>query len=151
MFLLTWQQQADSAQATPWRYGYDAADPLMAAVHQTTDATPSLLARYAYAYDPVGNRTVEQIDDAVTVTTHDRLNRLVTQAPGGVLRFAGSVSEPAAFDMAQAVPSASRGATVTVQGQPATVTAGGHFAARVRVTGGTTTTAQGCWPRRESG
>ncbi len=102
--------------------GYDAADQLTAAVHQTTDPTPSLLARYAYAYDPAGNRTVEQIDDAVTVTTHDRLNRLVTQAPGGVLRFAGTVNEPA-----------------TVQGQPATVTAGGQFAAGVPVTGGTNT------------
>ncbi len=122
--ILTWQQQADSAQATIWRYGYDAADQLTAAVHQTTDATPSLLARYAYAYDPAGNRTVEQIDDAVTVTTHDRLNRLVTQAPGGVLRFAGTVNEPA---------------TVTIQGQPAAVTAGGQFAAGVPVTSGTNT------------
>ncbi|MCU0252767.1 MAG: RHS repeat protein, partial [Vicinamibacterales bacterium] len=39
---------------------------------------------------------------------------------GGVLQVVGTVNEPAAFDVAQAVPSASRGTTVTIQGQAAT-------------------------------
>ncbi len=31
-----------------------------------TDTPQTVLQRYAYAYDPAGNRTVEQIDDAIT-------------------------------------------------------------------------------------
>jgi hypothetical protein len=49
---------------------------------QTTDPTPTILNRYAYSYDPAGNRTSEQIDDAVTLATHDSLNRLLTHASG---------------------------------------------------------------------
>ncbi|MGC4083211.1 MAG: hypothetical protein QM736_14155 [Vicinamibacterales bacterium] len=65
-----------------------------------------VLKRYAYTYDRAGNRTSEQIDDAITKATHDRLKRLVSQAPGGAITVAGNVNEPA---------------TVRIQGQPATV------------------------------
>src|SRR5690606_37522967 len=102
--ILTWQQQADSAAPTQWTYRYDAADQLIGAVHQTTGGTPTILTRYAYRYDPAGNRLSEQVDDAVTSWTYDALNRLETQQGGGRLRFAGTLSEPA---------------TVTVAGQPA--------------------------------
>src|SRR5450759_2981136 len=34
--ILTWQQQADSDAPTVWQYGFDRADQLTAAVHQTT-------------------------------------------------------------------------------------------------------------------
>jgi YD repeat-containing protein len=66
--ILTWRQQAD-ADAVLWAYGYDAADQLTAAVKQSTDPTPVVLKRYAYGYDPAGNRTVEQIDDQARRTT----------------------------------------------------------------------------------
>jgi hypothetical protein len=59
------RQQADST-AVLWAYGYDAADQLTAAIKKSTDPTPVVLTRYGFAYDPAGNRTVEQIDDAVT-------------------------------------------------------------------------------------
>ncbi|MCL4293995.1 MAG: RHS repeat-associated core domain-containing protein [Acidimicrobiia bacterium] len=120
--ILTWTQQA--GRATPERstYGYDLADQLTSAVTTTTDPTPQVLQRVAYGYDPAGNRLFEQIDDGVTSWTHDALNRLVTQAGGGVLRVAGTVSEPA---------------TVTVNGQPAAVTADQAFAAGVPVAAGT--------------
>src|SRR5512140_682117 len=49
--ILTWQQQADSDAPTLWTYGYDRADQLTSAVHQTTGGTPSLIKRYAYSYD----------------------------------------------------------------------------------------------------
>ncbi|MCL4849135.1 MAG: hypothetical protein KJ066_21490 [Acidobacteria bacterium] len=75
----------------------------------TTDPTPQVLHRFAYAYDPAGNRLVEQIDDGVTAWTYDALNRLVAQAGGGVLQVEGRVDEPAAFDVAQAAPSAVEG------------------------------------------
>ena len=65
--ILTWQQQADSAAPTIWRYGYDAADQLTSAVHQTTDADAGgAEAVRATRTTRPGNRTVEQIDDAVT-------------------------------------------------------------------------------------
>jgi YD repeat-containing protein len=85
-----------------------------------------VLQRYAYGYDPAGNRRFEQVDDTARSWTHDALNRLVTQAGGGVLRFVGSVNEPAA---------------VTVAGQPATVSSEGVFEAGVPVALGTNTVA----------
>ncbi len=102
--ILTWQQQADSAAPTVWRYGYDAADQLTSAVHQTTE-------RDAGAHDAVrlhvrpggepdrrADRRRGDADDARP------LNRLVTQAAGRRAAVQGTVSEPG---------------TVTVQGQPA--------------------------------
>jgi hypothetical protein len=80
--ILTWRQQAD-ATAVLWRYAYDAADQLLAARKESTDPTPLTLERFAYAYDPAGNRTVEQIGDVITVTSHDALNRLQTQVMAG--------------------------------------------------------------------
>ena len=124
--ILTWQQQADSDAPTVWRFGYDAADQLTAAVRQTTDPTPVVLARYGYGYDPAGNRTFEQVNDAVTAASHDVLNRLTAHQPGGALQFEGAVSEPA---------------TVTVAGKPAAVDAANRFRAGVPVSAGTNTVA----------
>jgi len=87
--------------------GYDNADQLTAAILKTTDAPPAILKRYYYSYDSAGNRTAEQIDDAVTGASYNNMNQLVTQQAGGALVFKGTVSEPA---------------SVTVGGQPATVT-----------------------------
>jgi RHS repeat-associated protein len=119
--ILTWRQQAD-ASAVLWEYGYDRADQLVTAVKQSTDPTPVILKRYAYAYDPAGNRLVEQIDDAVQGATYNNVNELVSQGPSGLLRFEGTVSEPA---------------TVTVGGKPALVTADNRFSASVPVVAGT--------------
>jgi hypothetical protein len=38
---------------------------------------------------------VEQIDDAVLLSSYDPLNRLLAQAPGGPLVVAGTLNEPA--------------------------------------------------------
>lgn len=80
------------------------------AVKKSTDPTPQILQRFAYTYDPAGNRTAEQIDDALTTSTYNNMNQLVSQAPGGLLRFEGTLNEPA---------------TVTIGGKPAMVTDGG--------------------------
>lgn len=122
--ILTWRQQADST-AVQWAYGYDAADQLTSAVKWSTGGTPAILQRFAYAYDPAGNRTTEQIDDAVTVTTHDVLNRLQTQSAGGLLTFAGTLNEPA---------------LVTVDGRPAVVDPTNAFRGAAVVSSGTSTT-----------
>jgi RHS repeat-associated protein len=120
--ILTWDQQAGEAAPMRWTYGYDAADQLTRAVQATTEATPQVVQRYAYGYDPAGNRRFEQIDDQVTAWTYDRLNRLLTQAGGGMLQVGGMVSEPAA---------------VLVNGQVATVSGDLRFTGALPVVPGT--------------
>jgi RHS repeat-associated protein len=120
--VLTWRQQAD-ATAVQWSYEYDLGDQLTAAFKRSTDAAPVMLSRYAYAYDGAGNRTTEQIDDAVSGATHDALNRLVSQTAAGALRLEGMTSEPA---------------TVTVGGKPLTVSGTNTFAGSIPVVNGTT-------------
>ena len=119
--ILTWRQQADN-DAVLWVYRYDSADQLIGALKHATDPQQTMLKRYAYAYDPGGNRTAEQIDDTVTGASHDNMNRLLSQQPAGGLQFAGTVSEPAA---------------VTVQGVRATVAGDNTFRATVPVAPGT--------------
>ena len=119
--ILTWRQQADST-AVLWRYGYDPADQLISAVKHATDTPQTVLQRFAYGYDPAGNRTVEQIDDSITLSAYDNLNRLTIQTPGGAMVIAGSLSEPG---------------TVTISGIPATVDASNNFRGTVSTTAGT--------------
>lgn len=120
--ILTWRQQADTT-AVIWDYGYDNANQLIRAVKRATDPQGTILQRFAYGYDPAGNRLFEQIDDTVTAWTYDRLNRLKTQRAGGLLRVAGAVNEPA---------------TVKVDGRPATLDSSGVFVGAVRLEAGTT-------------
>jgi RHS repeat-associated protein len=80
----------------------------------------------AYAYDPSGNRAVEQIDDAVTGWTHDSMNRFLTQEPSGALRLMrlmGTVSEPAA---------------VALGGKPVAVSGTNQFEGSAPIVSGTT-------------
>ena len=120
----TWQQQADNAAPTVQQFRYDAADQLIGATKQTTDPMPAVLKRLAYAYDSAGNRTSEQIDDAIVSASHDSLNRLTSQTSGGGLRIAGTLDEPG---------------WVTVQGKPVTLDNANAFAGTVPAANGTTT------------
>jgi len=63
----TWRQQADTT-AVIWEYGYDQADQLTSAVKTSTATPATILQRFAYAYDPGGNRTIEQM----TMPSHYR-------------------------------------------------------------------------------
>jgi RHS repeat-associated protein len=119
----TWIQQYESTTRA-YDFSYDAADQLTGAIYRTTDPTPTVLKRYGYAYDPAGNRTTERIDDAPRASTYDAMNRLVSQAGGGLLEFAGTVSEPA---------------SVTVQGRAAAVTSGNAFVGQASVGSGLNT------------
>ena len=121
--ILTWRQQADTS-AVLWEYGYDATDQLVSAIKRATDPQQTVLKRYAYGFDPAGNRTVEQIDDVVTGATYNNVNELVSQQPAGGMVFAGSVSEPA---------------TVMISGAPAAVTAANQFQATVSIVAGSNT------------
>ena len=121
--ILTWRQQADTT-AVNWRYGYDAADQLTSAVKESTDPVPVIQKRYAYGYDPAGNRLFEQIDDQVMAASHDNLNRLTQRTPGGPLQFVGTVNEPA---------------NVTIAGQPAVTDPTNVFRGPAPTINGTTT------------
>jgi YD repeat-containing protein len=121
--ILTWRQQADTT-AVVWRYGYDAADQLTRAVKHATDTQETILQRFAYAYDPAGNRTVEQIDDAVTLSSYDALNRMTAQTPGGSIQIAGTLNEPG---------------TVTISGAPAVARDANAFRGTVSTVVGTNT------------
>ena len=89
----TQEIQHDAAAPTRWTYEYDSAGQLTFARHATTGGSPSEITRYAYAYDRGGNRTTEQVDDGLLSTTHDGMNRMLAQAPGGLMRIAGSINE----------------------------------------------------------
>jgi YD repeat-containing protein len=118
----TWTQQQDTNPAKAYDFDYDRADQLRTGVWRTSDPTPSILKRYAYAYDAAGNRTVEQIDNAPVLSAYDNMNRLTSQTPGGTMRFAGTLNEAA---------------TVTIQGLPASVTSDNKFERGAQVSSGT--------------
>jgi RHS repeat-associated protein len=119
--IATWTQQAGAATPKVYTLGYDAADQLTLA--KVTGPTPlPVPSRYAYAYDPVGNRAAEQLDDAVRGATHNNRNELLSRQPGGAILFRGSVNEAA---------------TVTVGGKPAQVATDNTFAAQAAVPSGT--------------
>jgi RHS repeat-associated protein len=120
--ILTWTQQQDTNPAKAYEFEYDRVDQLQTAVWRTTDQTPTILKRFGYTYDPAGNRTVEQIDNAPVLSVYDNMNRLSSQSPGGTMRFAGTLNEAA---------------TVMIQGAPATLTSDNRFAGGAEVTSGT--------------
>jgi RHS repeat-associated protein len=120
----TWTQQADSSPAVAYDFTYDPADQLVSATLRTTDPTPALVKRYVYRYDGSGNRTSEQIDDAVTQSAYDSVNELTGRSPGGAVRFAGSLNEQG---------------TVTVQGHPAAIDADEKFDGAAAIGAGSTT------------
>jgi len=72
--ILTWRQERAGAAAKIYAFSHDAVDQLTAAVLTDTNTTPTILKRQAWAYDPAGNRTVDQTDDAVFATSHDAMN-----------------------------------------------------------------------------
>ena len=77
---------------------YDNADQLYSAV-QMDVASGSTLKRYGYIYDKAGNRTTEQIDDAVTTTTYNNANEMTSITNGGAPSFKGSVNELASVEV----------------------------------------------------
>src|SRR5262245_18459139 len=100
-----------------WKYRYDPVNQLISAVKHATDTSETVLKRHAYSYDPAGNRVVEQIDDVITLSASDSLNRVIEQGVGGPMIVAGSLNEPG---------------TVTISGVPATVDANNNFRGAVQ-------------------
>jgi RHS repeat-associated protein len=102
-------------------YGYDEVYRLKSA--DRSAGTPS---RWRFAYDPAGNRTGDQKDDAAMGATFNNVNELQTRQPGGVLAFRGTTNEPA---------------SVTVAGKPAQTASDNSFKAQAPVGAGTTDVA----------
>jgi len=102
-------------------YGYDEVYRLKSA--DRSAGTPS---RWRFAYDPAGNRTGDQTDDAAMGATFNNVNELQTRQPGGVLAFKGSTNEPA---------------SVTVAAKPAQTTSTNTFSAQAPVGAVTTDVA----------
>ena len=99
-------------------YKYDDVYRLLSADRST--GTPS---RFRFAYDPAGNRTADQKDDASMGATFNNLNQLSSRQPGGALAFRGSTNEPT---------------SVTVASKPAQTTSTNTFSAQAPVGSGTT-------------
>jgi RHS repeat-associated protein len=117
----TWSQQAGTGSAKVHTLGYDAAIQLTSAVISGVTPLP-IPSRFAYGYDNAGNRTAEQLDDAVTSATYNNLDRLVSTQAGGALIFGGTLSEQA---------------TVTVGGATAQVATDNSFRGSSNVPPGT--------------
>jgi RHS repeat-associated protein len=119
--ITTWSQQVGANPAKLYTLGYDAADQLTTA--KVTGPTPlPVPSRFAYAYDPAGNRIAEQLDDAAMGATYNNRNQLTSRQPGGALLFRGTLNEPA---------------SVTVQGKPAQVATDSTFVGQAQVPSGT--------------
>jgi RHS repeat-associated protein len=82
--------------------------------------------RWRFSYDPAGNRTGDQTDDAAMGTTLYNVNELLTRQPGGALTFAGTTNEPA---------------SVTLAGKPAQTASDNSFKGQAPVGAGTTDVA----------
>ena len=121
----TWTQQVGAATPKLYSLGYDAADQLTTA--KVTGPTPlPVPSRFAYAYDSSGNRTAEQLDDAVTGASYNNRNQLFSLQPGGALLFRGTLNEAA---------------SVTIQGKPAQVATDNTFVGAAQVPSGTSSVA----------
>jgi len=124
--ITAWTQQTDASPGKVYEFNYDSTSQLLSGILKTQGPSPSVLKRYGYAYDKGGNRATEQIDDTVLAASHNALNQLTSVQPGGALRFAGTVSEPA---------------TVTIGGTPGQVAADNSFLGTASVPSGTSTVA----------
>jgi hypothetical protein len=116
----TWTQQRGSSPVKVYTLGYDPADQLSTAA--VTGPNPLLVpSRFDYAYDEAGNRTSEQLDDAVTGASPNSRSQLTSRQPGGALRFRGTLNKPA---------------TVTVQGKTVQVAPDNSFVTQIPVSSG---------------
>jgi RHS repeat-associated protein len=113
----TSKQQLDFTEA----YAYDKLSRLTG-VERTGGST----SRWLYSYDPVGNRLSEQINDAVSSSTFNVKNQLISTTGGGPLRWRGTLNEPGNVSFS----------TVMVNGQSARMLPGNVFEANVEMAAG---------------
>ncbi|HEV3271431.1 MAG TPA: hypothetical protein VGZ93_04540 [Candidatus Methylacidiphilales bacterium] len=79
--ITTWEQQTDSSSPDSYANSYDKALQLSEAL--LTNSSSATIHRYAYGYDPAGNRTSAQTDLSVTSGSYNNLNQLQSTSGGG--------------------------------------------------------------------
>jgi YD repeat-containing protein len=102
-------------------YGYDDLYRLVSADRSAGTPSP-----WRFAYDPAGNRTGDQTDDAAMGATFNNANQLLTREPGGIMAFRGTTNEVA---------------DVTVAGKAAQAASDNSFNSQAPVAEGTTDVA----------
>jgi RHS repeat-associated protein len=116
-----WTEQTGAAAPQAFDFGYDSIGQLKNATLR--DVSQAILKTYNYDYDAGGNRNLEAIDSLVTGDTGNNLNQLQTRLGGsGQLPIRGTTNESAA--------------SVTVNGNAATLKGDNTFEGKVPVTGG---------------
>lgn len=115
-------EQADSASPTTWTYGYDPVGELLSAVRKTSSTTLTVA---SYGYDAGGNRLSTQTNGTVTSQAYNAANQPGATSVGGSLLWQGH-TDKALY-------------SVTLNGQPATISNATNFAGTVPVTAGANT------------
>lgn len=118
-----WTRKYDAGSVLTSTFKYDAADQLTEA---SMPSASSVLSDFVYRYDKAGNRTSEQVDNAVNAGTHNKLNQLTALSATGPVRFAGSLNEAG---------------TVTVNGQAIPVAGDNSFSGDVTLPPGSNNVA----------
>jgi len=77
--ITAWTNQWDTLPTRVWLPAYDAADQL---TNVACLGGPPVVTNYAYAYDPVGNRTLVQSNAVPNRFNYNALNQLVGATPG---------------------------------------------------------------------
>ncbi len=90
----TWIQQADAQSPKVYSYSYDAVGQLLGATLKDS-GSGQILHSFLYGYDDSGNRTTEQVDGAVTTSSYNTLNQLVTQSFSPATAGLTAMSSPA--------------------------------------------------------
>jgi len=73
----TWAQSTDAQAPKTYSFEYDAVGQILSAT--LSGPTGELIHQYAYAYDPAGNRTSEQIDGAEIASDYNGVNQMIQQ------------------------------------------------------------------------
>jgi RHS repeat-associated protein len=117
--ILEWDKHLGTGIQLPSANSYDAAGQLVSTI--STNAATNQIQAFFYSYDLAGNRLQEQIDASINTSTIGSSNQYISQNPGGMMTFEGSLSEPA---------------TVTLNGSAANVDSSNNWMGTAPVTPG---------------
>ncbi|MBI4914111.1 MAG: hypothetical protein HY823_15390 [Acidobacteria bacterium] len=73
----TWTQGVDAQTPKVWTFTYDAVSQLTGAVLNGPNG--AIIRQFTYGYDPMGNRTTEDVDGATTTSAQNATNQLTGQ------------------------------------------------------------------------
>jgi len=125
--ITSWTQEADGSNSVGYAYNYDGSSELLSAV-LASGSSRFGLDTYAWHYDGAGNRTAQQLNDAVSSAAYNDLNQVTSVTGTGTqqLMISGSLSESGLGESG----------TVTVAGASVTTDSNYNFTAYAPVTAG---------------